>query len=58
MLEYVISITNTHTHTYIYIHTYRFEVDMVIDSNMCTIRILEPLAEEIGNLKTIEGQAR
>jgi len=36
----------------------RFEVDMVIDSNMCAIRILEPLAEEIGNLKQIESQAR
>ena len=32
----------------------RFEIDMVIDSNMCTIRVLEPLAEEIATLKSIE----
>ena len=24
----------------------RFEIDMIIDSNYCTIRILEPIAEE------------
>ena len=29
----------------------RFEVDMIIDSNMCTIRLLEPVAEEIKLLK-------
>lgn len=32
----------------------RFEIDMVIDSNMCTIRVLEPMAEEI---KLIKGLA-
>ena len=32
----------------------RFEVDMIIDSNYCTIRILEPIAEEIANIKTLE----
>lgn len=32
----------------------RFEIDMVIDSNMCTIRVLEPLAEEIATLKAVE----
>ena len=29
----------------------RFEIDMVIDSNTATIRVLEPLAEEIAALK-------
>jgi paired amphipathic helix protein Sin3a len=32
----------------------RFEVDMIIDSNYCTIRILEPIAEEISNIKALE----
>jgi len=32
----------------------RFEVDMVIDSNSSTIAILEPLAQEIQNLKAAE----
>ena len=32
----------------------RFEVDMIIDSNYCTMRILEPIAEEIANIKTLE----
>ena len=32
----------------------RFEVDMIIDSNYCTIGILEPIAEEIANIKTLE----
>jgi hypothetical protein len=32
----------------------RFEIDMIIDSNYCTIRILEPIAEEISNLRTLE----
>lgn len=36
----------------------RFEIDMVIDSNMCTIRVLEPLAEEILNMKQIETLPR
>lgn len=31
----------------------RFEIDMVIDSNMSTIRVLEPLAEEITQLKKL-----
>jgi paired amphipathic helix protein Sin3a len=34
----------------------RFEIDMVIDSNMSTIRVLEPLAEEILSLKQIGGK--
>jgi len=32
----------------------RFEIDMVIDSNTATIRVLEPLAEEIAALKAQE----
>lgn len=32
----------------------RFEIDMVIDSNMSTIRVLEPLAEELETLKIVE----
>lgn len=36
----------------------RFEIDMVIDSNMCTIRVLEPLAEEIQHMKQIETLPR
>lgn len=32
----------------------RFEIDMVIDSNTATIRVLEPLAEEIAALKSQE----
>ena len=36
----------------------RFEIDMVIDSNMCTIRMLEPLAEEILNMRLVEGASR
>ncbi len=33
----------------------RFEIDMIIDSNMSTIRILEPLAEEIASLKSLNA---
>lgn len=29
----------------------RFEIDMVIDSNMCTLKLLEPMAEEINNMR-------
>jgi histone deacetylase complex regulatory component SIN3 len=36
----------------------RFEVDMVIDANMCTIRVLEPLAEEIATMKAVEAMPR
>lgn len=36
----------------------RFEVDMVIDANMCTIRVLEPLAEEIATMKAVEALPR
>lgn len=32
----------------------RFEIDLIIDSNMCTIRMLEPIAEEISNIKALE----
>ena len=32
----------------------RFEIDMVIDSNMCTIKLLEPIAEEISSFKSLE----
>ena len=32
----------------------QFEIDMIIDSNTCTIRVLEPIAEEITNLKILE----
>jgi paired amphipathic helix protein Sin3a len=32
----------------------RFEIDTCIDSNMCTLTILEPLAEEIQALRTLE----
>lgn len=32
----------------------RFEIDMVIDSNMCTIRMLEPIAEELKSIKALE----
>jgi paired amphipathic helix protein Sin3a len=32
----------------------RFEIDMIIDSNMNTIRVLEPLAEEIAQLRGLE----
>lgn len=32
----------------------RFEMDMIIDSNACTIRVLEPLAEEIAQLRAME----
>jgi len=32
----------------------RFEIDMIIDSNYTTIRILEPLAEEIANMRSLE----
>ena len=33
----------------------RFEIDMIIDSNINTIRILEPLAEEISQLSKIDN---
>lgn len=33
----------------------RFEIDMVIDANACTISVLEPLAREIEVLKDKEG---
>ncbi len=36
----------------------RFEIDMIIDSNMSTIRVLEPLAEEIGLWKASLGPNR
>jgi len=32
----------------------QFEIDMIIDSNTCTIRVLEPIAEEIANLRVLE----
>ncbi len=32
----------------------RFEIDMIIDGNYCTIRILEPIAEEISNMRSLE----
>lgn len=32
----------------------RFEIDMVIDSNMCTIRMMEPIAEELKSIKVLE----
>eukprot|EP00607_Mallomonas_marina_P001776 CAMPEP_0182437202 /NCGR_PEP_ID=MMETSP1167-20130531/84878_1 /TAXON_ID=2988 /ORGANISM="Mallomonas Sp, Strain CCMP3275" /LENGTH=1342 /DNA_ID=CAMNT_0024630025 /DNA_START=60 /DNA_END=4089 /DNA_ORIENTATION=- len=32
----------------------RFEIDMIIDSNMCAIRVLEPLAEEIKQIRSSE----
>ena len=35
----------------------RFEIDMIIDSNMCTIRVLEPIAEEIKHLRQLEDSA-
>lgn len=34
----------------------RFDIDMVIDSNTSCIRLLEPIAEEINHLKTVEEQ--
>ena len=34
----------------------RFDIDMVIDSNMSCIRLLEPIAEEIQHLKSLEDQ--
>jgi paired amphipathic helix protein Sin3a len=34
----------------------RFEIDMIIDSNMSTIRVLEPLAEEINSLKAASAR--
>lgn len=34
----------------------RFEIDMVIDSNTATIRVLEPLADEIAQLKAQEDE--
>lgn len=35
----------------------RFEIDMIIDSNMSTIRMLEPLAEEIQSIKRIDEKS-
>ena len=35
----------------------RFEIDMIIDSNMSTIRILEPIAAEIAEITALEGNA-
>ena len=32
----------------------RFEIDMIMDSNLCTIRVLEPIVEEIELLKQAE----
>lgn len=32
----------------------QFEIDMIIDSNTCTIRVLEPIAEEIAHLRVLE----
>ena len=29
----------------------RFEIDMIIDTNMSAIRVLEPIAEEIASLR-------
>ena len=36
----------------------RFEIDMCIDSNLATIKILEPIAEEIENLRVLEEDGR
>ena len=35
----------------------RFEIDMCIDSNLATIKILEPIAEEIENIRVIEEES-
>jgi paired amphipathic helix protein Sin3a len=35
----------------------RFEIDMIIDSNTNTIRVLEPLCEEIFNISKSEDGA-
>jgi hypothetical protein len=33
----------------------RFEIDMIIDSNMSTIRILEPIADEIAEIQALDS---
>jgi hypothetical protein len=35
----------------------RFEIDMIIDSNMSTIRILEPIADEISEIQALESNS-
>jgi histone deacetylase complex regulatory component SIN3 len=57
-----LSIVFTRVRAYMYcvyqVEDERFEVDMVIDANMCTIRVLEPLAEEIATMKAVEAMPR
>lgn len=36
----------------------RFDIDMVIDCNTSCIRILEPIAEEIAQLKALEEKGK
>ena len=36
----------------------QFEIDMIIDTNMSAIRILEPIAEEIGSLRLLTDSER
>ena len=46
---------NTYEETLFKCEDERFEIDMVIDSNASTIRVLEPLAEEIAALRGADG---
>jgi len=41
---------NTHEETLFRVEDERFEIDMTIDSNMCTLALLEPFAEEMAQL--------
>lgn len=41
---------NTYEETLFRVEDERFEIDMTIDSNMCTLALLEPFAEEMGQL--------
>jgi len=41
---------NTHEETLFRIEDERFEIDMTIDSNTCTLALLEPFAEEMAQL--------
>ena len=36
----------------------RFEIDMAIESNLSTLKILEPIAEEIANLRSLEDDGK
>ena len=47
---------NTYEETLFRVEDERFEIDMTIDSNLCTLALLEPFAQEMAQLSGNDGQ--